>query len=395
MSIAELSRRFEVVDLVAVHHGLDAERRLLAGPGSRGLEPLALCVGDRSVTIVPGEPVTIVDGIAEGATCVVTFVDAAAFSDFFNELRTVPGAHLAGATRLERGDFGMFHGWEPALRALYQGRPVYDPATVDWDRIDTVFTAEDDPAAVGAFVREYGFAVVRSVFDADEIAAIDTAIARLAAESTPETFGTWWTVGSDGEPLVCQMKYTTMRAPEIAWIDTDERMTRLVEATYPGLESHPDRESGTFAVLKQAGATEGLTNLPWHIDCGLGGHTLMCPGLHIGIQLTASNERLGAFRVLPGSHESSVRWAGEIDGWRTVTVATEPGDITVHVPHALHAAPPPTADGPARRTLYLGFGRPEALELIGPGRAFDDLMSTTADDGFVRFDPDGTAGAAD
>lgn len=38
-------------------------------------------------------------------------------------------------------------------------------------------------------------------------------------------------------------------------------------------------------------------------------------------------------------------------------VDTARGDVTVHVRHVVHAAPPPAGTGTGRRTLYLGFGR--------------------------------------
>ncbi|MCU0274901.1 MAG: phytanoyl-CoA dioxygenase family protein, partial [Acidimicrobiales bacterium] len=166
----------------------------------------------------------------------------------------------------------------------------------------------------------------------------------------------------DGVGRVCQIHYTTERAPEIAWIDRDERMTALVDASVPGLLPHADCGNGHFAVLKRPGASGGLTDLPWHLDCGLGGHTLLCPGLHIGIQLTASEPGVGAFAVLAGSHASSVR-RGAIDEetWPVVVVHTRPGDVTIHDPHLMHAAPPPQGGGGGRRTLYLGYGQAAPL----------------------------------
>ena len=390
MTLADLSERFALVDFASVHRLLadDVDACRLAGPGSDGLGPISLRAGAETITIRPGRPVTIVDGEAPDAVAVVEFVSPRAFTDFYYELRSVPGAQVTGGVRYATGGFAEFDAWEPALRALYQGRPVYDPTVVDRDRMHRVFThGVDDVAEIGAFVREFGFAVVRSVFTTDEVARIDSAIAQLERDSTPNTPGTWWTTGPDGEGYPCQIHYTTMKAPDIAWIDDDPRMTALRDATYPGLTCHPDRGNGTFAVLKRPGAHAGLTNLPWHIDCGLGGHTLTCPGLHIGIQLTGSNPELGAFSLLAGSHESSVR-RDVINGGDlpVVVVTTQPGDVTLHVPHLMHAAPAPKSDGRGRRTLYLGFGRQEVHDVVGPGQSFDDLISATSEDGYVTFD---------
>jgi ectoine hydroxylase-related dioxygenase (phytanoyl-CoA dioxygenase family) len=396
MALADLSRLFPGIDFVGAHRSFVADdaRRTLAGAGTTGLAPIALVLHDDGITLVPGEIVEIVNGVADAATCVVRFVDASAFADFFHELRTVPGAQVTGTVRYERGGYAEFDAWEPALRALYQGRSIYDPGTIDRARAARSFEhGVDSTAVIGAHVGEFGFAVVRNVFTAGEVMAIGDTIARLERESTPETAGTWWTRLADGDARVCQIHYTTERAPEIAWIDTDARVCALVDASVGGLVPHADRSNGHFAVLKQPGATGGLTDLPWHLDCGLGGHSLLCPGIHIGIQLTASNPAVGAFAVLAGSHESSVR-RGAVDDatWPVIVADTRPGDVTIHVPHVFHAAPPPTGNSPGRRTLYLGYGQPEAHALIGPGRSFDDLLSGTAGDGFVAFDPDDVLG---
>jgi hypothetical protein len=80
------------------------------------------------------------------------------------------------------------------------------------------------------------------------------------------------------------------------------------------------------------------------------------------------------------------RGAIDEETWPVVVVHTRPGDVTIHDPHLMHAAPPPQGGGGGRRTLYLGYGRADAHDLLGPGRSFDDLLSATADDGFVSFD---------
>jgi Phytanoyl-CoA dioxygenase (PhyH) len=391
VTLRDLSERFALVDFESVHNAIAADRDAcaLAGPGTDGLGPIVLRLGGQSVTVEPGRPVRVVSGASPTAQVDVEFASARAFTDFFHELRSAPGAQVTGSVKYHSGGYLDFDSWEPALRALYQRRSVYDPSAVDRSRMTRVFThGVDSVEEIGAFVREFGFAIVRGVFSAEEVSSIDAAVSRLESESTPHTLGTWWTTGSDGNGYPCQIHYVTQKAAEIAWVDDDERMTNLRDSAIPGLVSHPDRGNGTFAVLKRPGATAGLTNLAWHIDCGLGGHTVTCPGLHIGIQLTESNPSKGAFTVLAGSHESSVR-RDVIDGsdLPVVVVATQPGDVTIHVPHVMHAAPAPVGDAAGRRTLYLGYTQQLAHDLIGPGQSFDDLISQTSDDGYVSFDP--------
>ena len=390
MALDDISARYAPVDLVAFHHAsvADPVRAALAGTGSHGLDPIALCAGGAAVSILPGPVVTVVDGVSADATCVVEFVDERAFSDFAHELRTVPGAQVAGQIRYRLGGYAEFDDWEPALRALYAGRAVFDPSTVDRRAIERTFHwSSDDVATIGAFVGEHGFAVVHDVFTAAEVAVLDEALLELERAVRPDVAGTWWTRDAAGRERVCQIHYASRQSSALAELETDARMLALLDACAPGLVAHADRMNGHFAVLKRPGASGGLTDLPWHIDCGLGGHSLMCPGLHLGVQLTASNPEVGAFSVLAGSHERSVRRSAvDAATWPVVTVQTQPGDVTIHVPHAMHAAPPPAGQGEGRRTLYLGFGTAEAHEVIGAGRSFDDLLSAAHADGHVEFD---------
>ena len=65
-----------------------------------------------------------------------------------------------------------------------------------------------------------------------------------------------------------------------------------------------------------------------------------------------------------------------------VALDTEPGDVTVHFGHTLHAAPPPTDRSAAgRRALYLTFVPPLTFEMIGPGQGYNDVLFTRTSGG--------------
>lgn len=384
------SLQFPQQGLRAAHHRPveDRDRRILAGRGTDRLGPISLRLGEDVVTILPGEEITLVDGPSDDAQVVVEFAGAEAFSDFSHELLTAAGLHVTGGITYPVGGFADFDAWEPALRALYQGRPVYDPDDIDLaDASRTFRWGEVDDDELSSFLDCYGWAHVRGVFTDAEVAEMQAEVRRAEHSSRPDSPGSWWTRNADGDEVPCQLHYLAMASTVIADLDDDPRIRRLVSLAGDDLVNHPDRALGTFAVLKRPTAADGLTNLPWHIDCGLGGHPVTCPGLHIAVQLTASNPELGAFKILPGSHRSSVRRdLADEDSWPVVTADTQPGDVTLHVPHALHAAPPPQGRSAGRRTLYLGFGPQRLGEAIGPGQAFDDLITQTSADGHVGFD---------
>lgn len=363
-------------------HRDELPRRITGGHGRLaatdldGVAPLALQLPDgRAYTYIPHPATVDIVAGADRAAAVAT-LDEAAFSDYANELRSCFGLLYADQVHFERGGFDDLVRWEPAIRALYHGRPVYDAAAVALpDDLDTSYTI-DDPAWPEFFARA-GFVHLRHVFPAQEIAALVGEVERLEAVARPGDGRSWWATRGDGTEVCCRVTYTTLASEPIAALGDDPRVRRIVEAVAPpGLVPTLDCLDGFAAVLKAPGAVEGLADLPWHQDCGLGGHPVLCPGLQIGIQLDAASAEAGRLHFLAGSHHTSCHQlrAAEEHGLPVVAVDTQPGDVTVHDPHALHAAPPPTGHGAGRRALYASFVRPETVEFVGRGRGYNDVL---------------------
>ncbi|HTX96448.1 MAG TPA: phytanoyl-CoA dioxygenase family protein [Mycobacterium sp.] len=137
---------------------------------------------------------------------------------------------------------------------------------------------------------------------------------------------------------------------------------------------------GSAVLLKVPGNTTGLSNIPWHQDCGMGGHAIMCPAVSIGIQLTGSDASTDNLQVVPGSHGQAIhyRWEQRLHGVPVVSIDTEPGDVTVHVQDLMHASPKPTGAG-GRRTMYVTHYPPQLFDYVGPGQAFNDLVRNRAE----------------
>ena len=199
--------------------------------------------------------------------------------------------------------------------ALYHGRPVHDPADID---------LEDASRS----------------FDWGDLAPMAPAPTETPTPTSPPSCSVTGGLTSVG-------------------CSPPRRSPRYGVSWGPAAPTSPGRALGTFAALKRPTAEDGPTNLPWHIDCGLGATPLTCPGFHFTVQLTASNPDRGAFKIVPGSHDSSVRRADVKAGrFPVATADTQPSDVTLHVTHELHAAPPPRGRTAGRRTLHLGFGPP-------------------------------------
>jgi phytanoyl-CoA dioxygenase PhyH len=343
------------------------------------LAPVAFRVG-AAVTnyrFVPGEGVVEDDGPVDAAANVVASLSPEAWVDLTTQVRTLVNLHLADELTYERGGFNQLADWGPLLTLVHTGVPLYDPARVDLSGIDLTrsFTLDDSDDEMRAFLERTGYLHVRGVFSAEEIAAMNAEVDRLAARATRNDNESWWVTDEDGNDALCRLVYAGMRSQLINEIEFDARVARLGTLLRADLKPSHDRMEGAAILLKVPGKTQGLSNIPWHQDCGMGGHAIYCPSVGVGIQLTGSNAEVGNITFVPGSHGQSLH-----NGWRqrfadvpVVAIDTEPGDVTVHIKDVMHASPAPTGQG-WRRTMYVSHFPPSMWDHIGAGQAFNDLV---------------------
>jgi ectoine hydroxylase-related dioxygenase (phytanoyl-CoA dioxygenase family) len=165
----------------------------------------------------------------------------------------------------------------------------------------------------------------------------------------------------------------------VAGLGADSRFVRIAALGGPDLRDAHDRLDGNGVVIKVPGSAGGLADLPWHRDCGMGGHPVKCPMLNVGIQLDAATPENGQLQLVAGSHLGTSRLPGPRESARlpVTPITTEPGDVTVHFGHTLHAAPPPTDPGATgRKALYLTFVPPVTFDMVGPGQGYNDVLFT-------------------
>src|SRR5262249_26200642 len=193
------------------------------------------------------------------------------------------------------------------------------------------------------------------------------------AAARPGDGHSWWATRANGEQVLCRLVYLGLAAPTIAELNHHPQLRRLMSLADEPLHPVLDRSDGHTCVLKPAGVVEGLADLPWHRDCGLGGHPFTCPALNIGIQLDAASAATGQLHFVPGSWRGSCHRSA-IGGARTAAIDTEPGDCTVHCGDTLPAAPSPTGTGPGRRTLYVGCLPARAYDVIPAGKSYNDVI---------------------
>ncbi len=355
---------------------------LLAGPNSRAAA--AAVAQEPPLTIrVDGAAWTYratADGIelsAGGASDAGVALDlsVAAWSDLVQLVRTIPALMISGEVVITGGGPALDR-WERALRALWHGVPVAEPQALSFDLdLHQAFTLDSDDEELSAFLNAVGVMRVRGVFSSDEIAALNAEVERLATAARPGDDRSWWATREDGSDVLCRLVYASESSPVIARLADDPRLRRLVDLVRSDLQPTLDRMEGIGVVIKPAGKLRGLANIPWHTDCGLGGHLIQCPSVAIGVQLTDATPETGCFEAIPGTHGAScpVPTADDLTRWPHLLVPTRAGDVTVHIADLMHASPRPTGEG-GRRTMYVSYYPPTLFEHVGPGEAYNDAI---------------------
>jgi len=337
---------------------------------------LTFHVGEDTITYSSdGASVSCEVGSDGGATAVR--VSRQGWDDLVAQMSTFVGLLLRDELEFERGGFGQLADWEPVLRYLHAGIPPYDPSRADLQGRDPAasFAADTEDGELAAQLGTMGYLHVTGVFSREEMAEANREIDRLAELARPGDDQSWWVTTEDGTSAVCRLVYATLRSSLLASIESDPRVRRLGTLLDPTLDIAPDRMEGTAVLIKVPGRTSGLSNIPWHQDCGTGGHAIFCPAVAVGIQLTGSSAATGNLQVVPGSHGQALRyrWQERPDEVPVVSIDSQPGDVTVHIQDVMHASPRPTGAG-HRRTMYVTHYPAALWDHLGPGEAFNDLV---------------------
>jgi hypothetical protein len=172
------------------------------------------------------------------------------------------------------------------------------------------------------------------------------------AKAAPDDGASWWAEDAHGANLPVRVLWFHEKSEAIRELLFDDRFQWLADLTGDG---HDGQNLGCEGLIKPLDIVNGLSDLPWHKDCGQGGHSYQCSGLTVGISVTGADERSGALGVVPGSHRANVQTAGRDESLdlEPIKLETRTGDVTVHCSDTLHRAHRPI-DRP-RKVVYTGF----------------------------------------
>ncbi len=334
----------------------------LAGRGVayKELPALGFSVDGRHATLaLEGGQLVVKSGV--GAAGVVAELASDALSDLVQDAQSTMGLAMTSRVKLTAGNMNDWIAWEPALRALLDGRKVHETGDVsmtDLDGgpldLDRVFTLADDREEVANFLREAGFLHIRGVFDEGEMSTLADDIDAWISQATPDDGESWWAEDATGVSQAVRVLFFYDKSAALRDLVADDRYQWLADLTSDG---HQHRGGGE-GLVKPLGIVKGLSDLPWHKDCGQGRHSYMCNSLTCGISVTGADRVSGALGVIPGSHRANTIASGRDPGLDLAPqmLETQTGDVTVHCSDTLHRAHPPV-DRP-RKVVYSGFSLP-------------------------------------
>ncbi|HXW39542.1 MAG TPA: phytanoyl-CoA dioxygenase family protein, partial [Acidimicrobiales bacterium] len=309
------------------------------------LPELGLDVGGHSVAIDGTRSSMTLRPDIENAG-VVARLSADALSDLLEDRASTIGLAMSERVKVTRGSITDWVRWEPVLRALIDGRKVHEPGDVtfvDLDGaplpLDRSFALDDDRQEIAHFLTETGFLHLRGIFEPAEMEALSADVDAWIGRATPDDGGSWWATDESGQSQAVRVLFFHEKSEVLGPLLEDPRFNWI-----GGLTGDGHLPSGTAeGLVKPLGIVRGLSDLPWHKDCGQGGHSYTCSGLTCGISATGASRTSGALGVVPGSHRANTSASGldpTLD-LEPILLETETGDVTVHCSDTLHRAHPP------------------------------------------------------
>lgn len=344
----------ELLPAAAAQHGDLAAR----GIDVNALPAMALRAEGRSLTLASKDGHLVLDsGEQTGAT--VAELDAHALSNLVQDLQTTMGLAMNSQVKIVEGAFDSWIAWEPVFRALLDGRRVFEAGDVGFESHDggaldlgRSFTLDDPLDEKAWFLEQAGFLHVKNVFEPDEMDAISADLDEALAAATPDDAESWWGRTAEGEDLPVRVLWFHEKSNALAKLIQDGRLQWIADLTGEG---HDGARIGAEGLIKPLGITEGLSDLPWHKDCGQGRHSYMCSGLTTGISVTGADAVSGALGVIAGSHRANCMIASKDPSLDlpSLKLETQKGDITMHCGDTLHRAYPPIER--PRKVCYTHF----------------------------------------
>jgi hypothetical protein len=354
----------------------------LAGRGLayKELPAISLVESGRSITLRERNGKMVLEEGKSDDTAVAVLLEGA-LSELLQDKRSTMGLAMNSMVELERGGMSTWIGWEPIFRALVDGRSVHETGDVRMlDRdglpldLNRSFDLDDDRDEISHFFHQAGFLHLTNIFNEEEMASVAADIDEALLKAKPDDGESWWAGDSNGVQMPVRILNFHERSATLRELIQDDRLTWIGKLTQDG-HANP---RGAEGLIKPLDIRTGLSDLPWHKDCGQGGHSYQCAGLTTGISVTGADGKCGALGVVPGSHRANTQTASLDPNLDLVPrkLETATGDVTVHCSDTFHKAHHPIER--PRKVVYTGFWLPPKPEDVIPVTSKSKLRADRA-----------------
>ncbi len=350
--------RFLEAELPALleERGIEAGRAV----AQLGLPPLSVDLeGEQFTLAAEAGRLGLTRGTSEA---LVVSLNVPTWSDLLNDTVSTFGLVMSGRVTIQTGSSDDFVDWEPVLRCLFDGSPVYKPGTIAFGDRDGLplnlkqsFKLNDDPDAIGHFLSQAGFLHLEGVFSEAEMDAVSRELDDAIAAAERDDGASWWAQTASGEWYPARILGFNLKSAALRSLLHSQRIAAIGSFTDDQfIQRNPDVGDSAEGLLKKVQVIEGISDVSWHKDCAMGGHSRHCCGLVVGISVTGAGPENGELGVIPGSHRANISPLGAegLDLPR-LPLPTRTGDVTVHCSCTLHMSRPPVSA--ERRVVYTGF----------------------------------------
>lgn len=387
-----MSNTIEQLQLLHDELGLQARQRLPLLAAQAALPPMTLrCASNCAYQFSYDTKQLTITPVAASATKYAITISPDDWLGLTQDMEAVPPLIYGNRLQCRPEDLSVLLAWEPALRAIYRNIPVYDPEHPSLcddagKAIDPAqcYTLDDPTTTLRSALNTLGYLVVKDVFSEAEVQQFRHYAEQLKARAQEDDKHSWWGKNRHGEAVLCR----TLNGgdiDELASLYDDPRIKQLATLMPDGLRgANPRDQDGVTVIFKNPDMSEGLSDLPWHRDCGMGGHAIMCPTVIISIYLYDASDEAGALRFLPGSHKASYGFIDAADEHapRGIRADARAGSVTLHFGDVMHAAPEPTGQCEHYRQSILLTYQPAYQNHRGE-RHYNDRLFDERDDGQV------------
>ena len=204
-------------------------------------------------------------------------LDYSALSDLVQDWTTTMGLAMNSRVKMTQGSFEHWVGWEPVLRALFDGRPVHEAGAITLtDRdgkgldLSRAFERDDDRDEISHFLHQAGFLHLRGVFTKAEMAAVSADLDVALERARQDDGASWWAGNSKGVQQAVRVLFFQEQSAALRTLLQDDRLSWLATITGDNLCGSVDGAGwlGAEGLIKPLDIKTGLSDLPWHKDCG-------------------------------------------------------------------------------------------------------------------------------